>query len=126
MFTDNIAQYIQENNLSFNHLTIVLPSERAKKYVSNSILKLAGKPIFAPEMITMDRWVKSHSKEAIVDKTRALIKLFEIQLKNAQREEDKLFDEFLKWGTILLADFNEIDRYLLDAKEVFKNLADIK
>ena len=36
------------------------------------------------------------------------------------------FDEFFTWGTILLSDFNEIDRYLLDADQVFRNLADIK
>lgn len=125
-FTDKIANYLFENEIDFSHLTIVLPSERAKKYVSTSIFNRYNKPIFAPRMITMDQWVKSYSPETIIDKTRALIQLFSIQLKEAKTEEDRSFDEFLNWGTILLSDFNEIDRYLLDANEVFKNLADIK
>ena len=125
-FTDKIANYLFENEIDFSHLTIVLPSERAKKYVSTSIFNRYQKPIFAPRMITMDQWVKSYSPETIIDKTRALIQLFSIQLKEAKTEEDRSFDEFLNWGTILLSDFNEIDRYLLDANQVFKNLADIK
>jgi len=37
-FTDQIATYIKENNLDLKHLTIVLPSERAKKYISASFV----------------------------------------------------------------------------------------
>lgn len=125
-FTDKIADYFYQHEIDFNHVTIVLPSERAKKYVSSSIFNRYQKPIFAPRMITMDQWVKSYSPETVIDKTRALIQLFNIHLQSAKSEEDKSFDEFLNWGTILLSDFNEIDRYLLDAKLVFKNLADIK
>ena len=54
------------------------------------------------------------------------MRLFEIQLKAAKSIEDHSFDEFLTWGNILLSDYNEIDRYLLDADKVFRNLADIK
>lgn len=125
-FTDYIAGYIQENELDLTKLTIVLPSERMKKYVCASIVKQYGKPVFAPVMITMDQWVKSHSKDTVIDKTRALIRLYEIHLTQTNGDADLSFDEFMTWGNILLADFNEIDRYLLDPKHVFKNLADIK
>lgn len=125
-FIDKIANFLYEEQTDFAHLTIVLPSERAKKYLASAIVSKYNKPIFAPKMITMDQWVKSYSPEAVIDKTRALLQLFAIQLKEAKTEEDRSFDEFLSWGTILLSDFNEIDRYLLDANEVFKNLADIK
>ena len=36
------------------------------------------------------------------------------------------FDQFIKWSDMLLQDFNEIDRYLVDAENIFKNLSDIK
>ena len=125
-FIEKVANYILEEKIDLQHLTIVLPSERAKKYLTSALFKTYGKPIIAPEIVTMDRWVKSYSKETVIDKTRALLRLFEIQLKDAKTIEDHSFDEFLTWGNILLADFNEIDRYLLDADQVFRNLADIK
>jgi RecB family exonuclease len=62
----------------------------------------------------------------VIDKTRVLLRLFEIQLKDAKTIEDHSFDEFLTWGNMLLSDFDELDRYLLNSKELFSNLADIK
>ncbi len=123
-FTDQIAHYILENKLDTSHLMIVLPSERAKKYISASLFEANGKAMIAPEMITIDRWIKGLSTFTIIDKTRALVELYRSQ-ENPEMTETS-FDEFLSWGTILLSDFDEIDRYLLDSKEVFKNLADIK
>jgi len=125
-FVDQIARYIHSNELELEHLTIVLPSERLKKYIASALFDVYGKPIIAPKMITIDQWVKSYSPETVIDQTRALLRLFEIQLENAKTVEDASFDEFFTWGTILLSDFNEIDRYLLDADQVFRNLADIK
>ncbi len=125
-FVDHIAQYIHTNDLDLAHLTIVIPSERLKKYISSALFETYQRPLLAPKMITIDQWVKSYSPETVIDSTRALLRLFEIQLNNAKTVEDADFDEFITWGTILLADFNEIDRYLLDADQVFRNLADIK
>lgn len=125
-FVQYIANYLNEKELDLAHVTLVLPSERMRKFVSVALVEAAGKPILAPEMITMDRWVRSLSKRTVIDTTRALLSLFEIQLEQAKNEEDRSFEEFLNWGNILLSDFNEIDRYLLDAKQVFRNLADIK
>ena len=125
-FTDQIADYIYENELDLKHLTIVLPSERAKKYIAASLYRKFQKPILAPEMVTIDRWVKNLSEKTVIDKTRVLLRLFEVQLANLTNDKDASFDEFLSWGNIILSDYDEIDRYLLSSKEVFKNLADIK
>jgi len=125
-FVQYIANYLEENDLDLTHVTIVLPSERMRKFLGVALVQAAGRPILAPEMITMDRWVRTLSDRTVIDSTRALLKLFEIQLEQAKTPEDRSFEEFLNWGNILLSDFNEIDRYLLDAKQVFRNLADIK
>lgn len=125
-FTDQIADYIFEQQLDVKHLTIVLPSERAVRYISSSLYKRNGKPMIAPEMLTIDRWVRKHATKTIVDRTRLLVKLFNVQLENPVDPKDLSFDEFQTWGQTLLSDFDEIDRYMLDAKQVFRNLADIR
>ena len=125
-FTDQIAIYIKENKLNLRNLTIVLPSERAKKYIASSLFTLEGKPLLAPEMVTIDKWVRSFSDRTVIDRTRTLIRLFKIQLANPTDPKDVSFDEFMAWGNILLSDFDEIDRYKLNSKDVFKNLASIK
>lgn len=125
-FTDKIANYILESEIDTKNLTIILPSERAQKYIAASLFKANNKALIAPKMITIDRWIRELSTANVIDKTRALLRLFEVQIKHAEKAIDTDFDEFLEWGGILLSDFDEIDRYLIEPKEVFRNLADIK
>jgi RecB family exonuclease len=123
-FLQQLAAHIKTKNCDLRSLTIILPSERATKYLAEALLKEYGKPIFSPEIITIDRWVKKHSKP-IIDQTRLLIRLFEMY-----RETDEgrfeTFEEFMTWGSMLLSDFDDIDRYMLDYVQVFKNLKAIK
>jgi RecB family exonuclease len=123
-FLKQLAVHIKNKNYDLRSLSIILPSERATKYLAEALLKEYGKPIFSPEITTIDRWVKKHSKP-IIDNTRLLIRLFEMY-----RETDEgrfeTFEEFTTWGSMLLSDFDDIDRYMLDYTQVFKNLKAIK
>lgn len=124
-FIDRIAQFIHEEEIPLEHLTIVLPSQRAKKYLQRALFQTYEKPIFSPKIITMNRWIKELSPLPIIEPTRALFKLYDVHLE-VDKEEPQTLDEFLKWGKTLLSDFDEMDRYLIDNKDLFKNLADIK
>ena len=35
-------------------------------------------------------------------------------------------DEFVFWGDVILGDFNDVDKYLVDPKQLFANVADYK
>lgn len=124
-FIDKIVEEIVQKDLALEHLVVVLPSERAKKYLQSSLFKAYQKPIFSPKIITINRWITELSPLPIIDSTRALFKLYDIH-KQVDTEETQSLDEFLKWGRILMSDFDEIDRYLIDSKDLFKNLSDIK
>jgi len=123
-FTDRLAHFIKENDFDLRNLVIILPSERASKYLVKSLVSVYKKPIFSPEITTIDRWVKRYSLP-IIDKTRLLLYLFEIYQKTPEGKE-ATFEDFLTWGTMLLSDFEDIDRYMLDHAQVFKNLKAIK
>ena len=51
--------------------------------------------------------------------------MYKTYLKNPPKKIDS-FDEFLKWSSTLLYDFNEIDKSLVDASSIYTNLSDIK
>ena len=36
------------------------------------------------------------------------------------------FDEFYYWGEVLLGDFDDVDKYLVDAKMLYANILEIK
>ena len=124
-FIEEIAAYIKENEYNLKALTVVIPSRRAKKYLQKALFETYDKPIFSPEIITIDQWVKNHTKEIVIDKTRAIFKLYEIH-KTKSGKENKGLDEFLSWGRTLLNDFDEIDRYELTSQQLFRNLQDVR
>ena len=123
-FPQQLAVHIKSKNYDLRSLTIILPSERATKYLAEALLAEYGKPIFSPEITTIDRWVKKHSKP-IIDNTRLLIRLFEMYRETDEGRFER-FEEFMTWGSMLLNDFDDIDRYMLDYTQVFKNLKAIK
>lgn len=124
-FVDKLATHIFENYNDLSELTIILPSQRAKKYLQRALFKTYKKPIFSPKIITVNKWITDLSPFPIIEPTRALFKLYEIH-KKIDSSKDKGLEEFLKWGKTLLSDFDEIDRYLVDPKQLFKNLTEIK
>jgi len=123
-FIDQLAKKILAEYPNREELIVILPSERAVKYLGNALFKLNGGPLIAPEMLTIDRWIRSQFNQ-IIDSTRLLLVLFESY---TQTEEGRgqSFESFLNWGSTLLSDFNDLDRYLIDQTQIFKNLKSIK
>ncbi|MBM3160316.1 MAG: PD-(D/E)XK nuclease family protein [Bacteroidetes bacterium] len=123
LFIDKIAQTIKNRPEDLQDITIILPSQRAIKYLSNALVRAYGKPIFSPNMFSIDLWVQSIFPHCI-DNTRLLLLLYEVHLELENTPET--FEEFSKWAPIVLNDFEEIDRQLLNTKDVFQNLFSIK
>lgn len=125
-FLYKLASFLREKDYKLPDVTIVLPSERSGKYLAAAIAEVYGKPVLAPEIITMDRWIRAELPFSVIDRTRILLRLYEIYLEDSTSEEDQSFESFMKWGIMLVSDFDEIDRYLVDPKSIFRNLKDIR
>lgn len=125
-FTDRVANLILERELPLQHLTVIVPSERMIGYLQRSLFEADGQPKIAPKIVTIDRWIQDLADKPVMDKTRLLFQLYEIFRKDPVEYEANTFDAFMSWGQLLLSDFDEIDRYLVPPKQLFKNLRDIR
>jgi len=125
-FVDQVAAYIKSHDIDLQDWTIILPSERAKQYLRKALYEAYGKPILAPSMLTIYQWIQELTEETVLDKARLMLNLFDIHVRHAKSEQDFSFDEFMAWGNILLSDFDELDRYLIDSRQLFRNLKEIK
>lgn len=50
-------------------------------------------------------------------------KIFESLSAESEMED---FDRFVFWGDMLISDFNDVDRYLVDPNELFRNVKDLR
>lgn len=108
-----------------SELCIVLPNRRAGLFLKTHFSKQLQKVFWAPEIYATEDFIALLAELEIIDTTTQLFELYEtIKTVNPQQPEN--FNDFGKWGQILLSDFNEIDRYLIDAKQLFGNLQNIK
>lgn len=107
-----------------NTYTFVFPNRRAGIFFQKYLSQIADKPVFSPEIITIDECFYSASEFRVSDKLSMIFDLYDIYKELSKSEEN--FDSFVFWGETLLSDFNEIDKYIVDAQQLFTNVSDLK
>jgi hypothetical protein len=124
-FLNQLAIKILDKGLSAKSLTVILPSERAKRYLINALFKANEGPLISPNIFTIDQWVEALSNKTILHQTSILLSLYQVYETTLQ-ENALSFEDYLTWGPILLSDFDDVDRYLVDHQQLYQNLASIK
>jgi CRISPR/Cas system-associated exonuclease Cas4 (RecB family) len=125
-FLEKTANYLYKTyGDKISDLCIVVPNRRAglflQKYLGNSI----GKTIWSPAIFSIEDFLINISGLRVCDPTQVLFELYEIH-KELEGQNAQPFDEFTSWAQQLLGDFNEIDSYLVDAKDLFSFLNEAK
>lgn len=126
-FLDKIAQVIIEdysNNLT--NTIIVLPNKRAKIFLIEALKKQVHNNILSPEIISIEDFIQDISGIRTIDPIELVFEFYEVYLSITDVKHQQSFELFANWAKMLLQDFNEIDRYLLDSNHVLSYLKDIE
>ncbi|HUH47752.1 MAG TPA: hypothetical protein VLZ54_11405, partial [Arenibacter sp.] len=124
-FLQQIADNLIGNYPNLDDLILVLPSKRAGTILRTTLAKTANKTVFSPTIYSIEQFVEHLSQLEVANPTEQLFTLYEAYLTTDTKQKDS-FANFSKWGQTLLQDFNEIDRYLINTKDIFSYLADIQ
>lgn len=103
-------------------LVIVMPSQRARLFLSDALADVAGKPIWQPQYMSMDELMGSATTLVAGNKMRIVAELYKIY----STFHNEPFDKFYFWGEMLLGDFDLVDKYMIDADMLFRNIYDLK
>lgn len=103
-------------------LSILFPSQRARLFFADALSQIASRPLWAPKYLAIDDIMSSISELQSVDRLRLVAELYSVYSK--YHKED--FDRFYHWGELLVADFDMIDKYCVDASRLFRNISDLK
>lgn len=125
-FLEKTVDYLFEKyGEGISELCIVLPNRRAGLFLKTHFSKRLKKVFWSPEIYATEDFIALLAELEMADTTTQLFELYET-IKEVNPQQSETFNDFNKWGQILLSDFNEIDRYLIDAKQLFGNLQNIK
>ena len=109
------------NNLS--EVTIVFPGKRARLYMNAFLSYFAQGPVWAPRFLTIDELFQRFSTLIPSDNILNICRLHRIYSRLIPNAEP--LDEFYGWGEILMNDFDDIDKHMVDADKLFTNAADL-
>ena len=134
-FLEQVAEVFVGKDLSRH--SFIFPNRRSSVFFRKYLGELSGKPIKAPVILTVDELFERLSTLTVIDELSLLFRLWQsytkVQRSHQHRKgvkEENLYneplDEFFYWGKILLSDFNDIDQYLVDPKQLFTNLEDLQ
>ena len=107
-----------------SELCLVFPNQRAGLYFKKYLSELTAKPIWSPKTTTINELMQEISGLTIADPIKILFELYQIY-KQARKSEEP-FDDFYFWGEMMLNDFDDIDKYLTNPEDLFKNLESLK
>ncbi len=106
----------------------IFPNRRSmvffRKYLCEAVAKASDRPLLAPQMLTINDFFYRAAGLQSSDRVRLLLKLYDCYRELNPKAET--LDEFIFWGDVILGDFNDVDKYLVDAKQLFANVADYK
>lgn len=124
-FLQSVAEtfYEQCGNTLYRH-TFVFPNRRAGVFFQKYLADIADKPLFSPQVVTIQELFESLSEYKTADTIEMLVMLYKHYVRLSKSNET--FDEFLFWGEMLLSDFSEVDKHLVNAQDIFKNIDNLK
>ena len=93
-----------------------------KKYLGEALQ--GSSPILVPSLYTINDFFYKLADARTTDRLRLLVALYDCY--KALNDKAEPLDEFLFWGEVLLADFDDIDKYLVDARALMQNVGDFK
>lgn len=100
---------------------VILPTRRSGLVLKN--LMMSKKTQVLPEILPIESFMTNLSG---LEKTSPVMLILELYDIFRQIDPKIRLEKFTGWGFILIKDFDQIDRNLVDAQQLFQNLSDIK
>lgn len=122
-FLDEVAADLYARyGAGISELTILFPSQRARVFFLDALSRVAERPLWRPEWLTIDELTAEASGLRAGNDVRMVTELYKIY----SEYHPEPFDRFYFWGETLLRDFDTVDKYLIDADRLFRNISDLK
>ncbi len=103
---------------------ILFPNRRSglffKKYYS-TVTQNAG---WLPEILTIGDIMKNLSGLQPADPLELSFEAYRAY--QSLTDSSETYDEFYPWGEMMVSDYNDIDKYLVNARQLFTNINDLK
>ena len=114
----------QRVGADLSRTAVVFPNKRASLFFSEHLARQAQSPVWSPAYISIQELFASLSPWKTGDPIRLVCELYKVYREETESQET--LDDFYYWGELLISDFDDVDKNMADAKQLFGNLQDLK
>ncbi len=112
-------------------LVFVLPNKRSAMFLKQYVRdRVSSGVAFMPRFMTIRTFLSIFAEFPEAPQNALLFILYnayrKVMCARGREEGVREFDSFVFWGDMMLADFDDIDRSLVNADDLYKNLRNIK
>lgn len=121
-FLQIIAESVTKEKLPYLYRSCyIFPTKRAALYFTDFLVqKFPEENFILPKTLTIQEFISEHSSYIIKDDWHLILALYQAQNELTQIQQP--LEKFLPWGKLILKDFDECDKYLIDAEALFSLL----
>lgn len=123
-FLVEVAEEIIKENPKLEDATVIFPNRRAVLYFRHYLTQKISTPAWSPQLFSIEDWMARLSDIKQLDKLDLIYRLYKVHGETIDLNEP--FEQFYFWGDMLLQDFEEIDKYLVSPKHIFRDLRNLK
>ncbi len=126
-FLKQVSDFIaQEHKNNTENLCVVLPTKRASLFLKKELANTYQSTFWAPTFLSMDEFIHQLSGKNTVNNFELTLHFFKIYQENTNEEEQDNLNDFLNWAPALLADFDSIDRHLVEPNKFFNYISETR
>ncbi len=103
---------------------IVFPNKRAGLFFNEYLKNMSSEPLWSPAYMTINELFQECSDFVEADIILLVSKLYKEYCKHTHSNEP--LDRFYYWGEMLIKDFDDIDKNMVDAGKLFANLKELR
>ncbi len=122
-FLQQVAHYVMHAYRDkLKDLTLVFPNRRSIVFFMQACKNSQKEPCWLPKMVTISDYLKSYAGLQLGAPIALLFELYRVYKSVSGSEET--FDQFFHWGEVLVKDFDDVDKYLVQPEAIFTNIKD--
>lgn len=107
-----------------SRVAVVFPNKRAGLFFNEALAELSERPVWSPAYLSISDLFRSLSRLKSGDPVKLVCELYRVFRQETSSSET--LDDFYYWGELLISDFDDVDKNLVDAGRLFANLKDLK
>lgn len=124
-FLKQIAElYLKNDSSELYKYCFIFPNRRSGLFFNKYLSEASNGCFILPEITTINDFINEITGSVEASRIEMLFTLYTEYQKLSSEIDD--FDKFIFWGDMLINDFNDVDKYMVDSKLIFSNVKELK